>query len=85
MRKIAPATFAAPRSASYPLAEASSLGRPCTSAPSGQRLSLDALKAEAEAGGYKVQKAKIKAACSEIFALDKSARTERRRPSSRSP
>jgi hypothetical protein len=35
------------------------------------------LKAKAEAQGYKVQKAKLKAACGEIYALDRNgARTE---------
>jgi hypothetical protein len=51
-------------------AQASSLGRPCTSAPESQWLSLDALKERAEAQGYKVRKAKLKAACGEIYALD---------------
>ncbi len=51
-------------------AQASSLGRPCTSAPQAQWLSLEELKAKAEAQGYKVQKAKLKAACGEIYALD---------------
>lgn len=58
-------------------AKANSLGRPCTAAPESQWLSLDALKAKAEAQGYKVQKAKLKAACGEIYALDRNgARTE---------
>jgi hypothetical protein len=58
-------------------AQANSLGRPCTSAPESQWLSLDALKAKAEAQGYRVQKAKLKAACGEIYALDQNgARTE---------
>jgi hypothetical protein len=52
------------------MAQASSLGRPCTSAPETQWLSLDALKEKAEAQGYKVRKAKLKAACGEIYALD---------------
>jgi hypothetical protein len=51
-------------------AQAGSLGRPCTSAPEAQWLSLDALKAKAEAAGFQVQKAKLKAACGEIYALD---------------
>ena len=59
------------------VAQAGSLGRPCTSAPQSQWLSLDALKAKAEAQGYKVQKAKITKACGEIYALDQNnARTE---------
>ena len=58
-------------------AQASSLGRPCTTAPPGQWLSLEALKAKAEAQGYRVQKAKIAKACGEIYALDpNNARTE---------
>jgi hypothetical protein len=52
-------------------AQATSLGRPCTAAPEAQWLSLDTLKAKAEAAGYRVQKAKLKAACGEIYALDR--------------
>lgn len=52
-------------------AQAGSLGRPCTTAPEAQWLSLDALKAKVEAAGYRVQKAKLKAACGEIYALDR--------------
>ena len=60
-----------------PAAHANSLGRPCTAAPQDQWLPLDALKAKTEARGYKVQKAKLKAACGEIYALDvNGARTE---------
>ncbi len=58
-------------------AQASSLGRPCTAAPKSQWLSLDALRAKAESQGYKVEKAKLKAACGEIYALDRNGvRTE---------
>ena len=52
-------------------ATAGSLGRPCTSAPQSQWLSLDALQAKIEAQGYKVQKAKLKAACGELYTIDK--------------
>ncbi|QWG18280.1 PepSY domain-containing protein [Bradyrhizobium sediminis] len=52
-------------------ANAGSLGRPCTSAPQSQWLSLDALQAKIEAQGYKVQKAKLKAACGELYTIDK--------------
>ncbi|WP_262268437.1 PepSY domain-containing protein [Microvirga yunnanensis] len=59
------------------VAQASSLGRPCTTAPQSQWLSVESLKAKAEAQGYKVQKAKIAKACGEIYALDRNnARTE---------
>jgi hypothetical protein len=61
-----------------PAAFAGNLGRPCTAAPRSQWLSLDELKAKAEAMGFKVQKAKLnKESCAEIYALDKSGgRTE---------
>lgn len=52
-------------------ASAGSLGRPCTAAPQTQWLSLDALQAKVEALGYKVQKAKLKAACGELYTIDK--------------
>jgi hypothetical protein len=52
-------------------AEAGSLGRPCTSAPQSQWLSMQVLQAKVEALGYKVQKAKLKAACGEIYTIDK--------------
>jgi len=58
-------------------AQAGSLGRPCTTAPQSQWLSVEALKAKAETQGYKVQKAKIAKACGEIYALyPNNARTE---------
>ncbi len=72
MRKfalIAVATAAAVGAAAT--AQAGSLGRPCTTAPESQWLSLDALKGKVEALGYKVQKGKIKDACGELYTLDK--------------
>ena len=53
------------------IANAGSLGRPCTAAPQTQWLSLDALQAKVETLGYKVQKAKLKAACGELYTIDK--------------
>lgn len=53
------------------IANAGSLGRPCTSAPQSQWLSLDAIQAKVEALGYRVQKAKLKAACGELYTIDK--------------
>ena len=59
------------------VAQAGSLGRPCTNAPQSQWLSLEALKAKAAAQGYRVQTAKISKACGEIYALDQNnGRTE---------
>lgn len=58
-------------------AQADSLGRPCTSTPESKWLSVDVLKAKAEALGYQVKKAKVKDACGEIYVIDKSgARAE---------
>jgi len=53
-------------------AQAGSLGRPCTAKPADQWLSLDDLTAKAREQGYQVRKAKIAAACGEVYALDKS-------------
>jgi hypothetical protein len=52
-------------------AEAGSLGRPCTSAPQSQWITLDALQAKVEGLGYKVQKAKLKNACGELYTIDR--------------
>ena len=77
MRKLAILTAALASLGTVAAAQAGTLGRPCTSAPEAQWLSLDVLKAKAEAAGYRVQKTKLKAACGEIYALDRSgARVE---------
>jgi hypothetical protein len=52
-------------------AQASSFGRPCTSAPESQYLPAGDLQAKAEAQGYTVSKTKIAKGCGEIYALDK--------------
>lgn len=52
-------------------ADAGSLGRPCTSAPQSQWLTLDAIQVKIEALGYRIQKAKLKAACGELYTIDK--------------
>lgn len=57
--------------------QAGSLGKPCTSAPQSQWLSLDSLQSKLEAVGYKIQKSKLKNACGEMYATDKNgARVE---------
>lgn len=77
MRKITLFAIAAALLGSATLANAGSLGRPCTSAPESQWLSMQALQSKVEALGYKVQKAKLKAACGEIYTIDKTeARVE---------
>ena len=52
-------------------AHAGSLGRPCTAAPQTSWLPLEQLQAKVEALGYKVQKAKLKNACGELYTIDK--------------
>ncbi|HET9717376.1 MAG TPA: PepSY domain-containing protein [Pseudolabrys sp.] len=71
MRKFALFTAAAMLVGSGASAYAGSLGRPCTSAPQNQWLSMQELQAKVEALGYKVQKAKLKNACGEIYTIDK--------------
>jgi hypothetical protein len=53
------------------IAQAGGFDRPCTSAPQNQWLSIEELQRKVEAQGYKVQKAKLKAACGELYATDK--------------
>lgn len=52
-------------------AQAGSLGRPCTDAPQKQWLSVEALQSKVEALGFKVQMAKVKNGCGELYALNK--------------
>ncbi len=69
MRKIAILTVAAVILGTAS-AQAGSLGKPCTSAPEAQWLPMAQLQAKVEAQGYKVQKAKLKNACGELYATD---------------
>jgi hypothetical protein len=71
MRKLALIFLTAVMLGAAATAEAGSLGRPCTTAPQTEWLSLEVLQTKVEALGYKVQKAKLKNACGEIYALDK--------------
>ena len=70
MRKIAILTVAAVALGTAS-AQASSLGKPCTSAPESQWLPIRQLQAKVEALGYKVQKGKVVKACGEFYTLDK--------------
>jgi hypothetical protein len=77
MRKIALFITIAGTLGASGAAHAGSLGRPCTSAPQSQWLPMQTLEAKVEALGYKVQKSKLKAACGEIYTIDKNgARVE---------
>jgi hypothetical protein len=70
MRKIVILTVAAVTLGAAS-AQAGSLGKPCTSASEAQWLPMQQLQAKVEAQGYKVQKAKLKNACGELYTLDK--------------
>ncbi|QAU47101.1 PepSY domain-containing protein [Bradyrhizobium guangzhouense] len=70
MRKVAILTVAAVTLGAAS-AQAGSFGKPCTSAPEAQWLPMAQLQAKVEAQGYKVQKAKLKNACGELYTLDK--------------
>lgn len=77
MRKIALFIATAGVLGTATVAQAGSLGRPCTAAPQSQWLTIQALEAKVEALGYKVQKSKLKAACGEIYTINKAgARVE---------
>jgi len=77
MRKLSLIFLTAVMLGAAATAEGGSLGRPCTTAPQTEWLSLEVLQTKVEALGYKVQKAKLKNACGEIYALDKNgARVE---------
>ena len=71
MHKLILLTAAAGFLGAVTAAQAGSLGRPCTSAPQSQWLSMGALQAKVEAQGYSVRKAKLKAACGELYTVDK--------------
>jgi hypothetical protein len=77
MRKLALIFLTAVMLGAAATAEGGSLGRPCTTAPQTEWLSLEVLQTKVEALGYKVQKVELKNACGEIYALDKNgARVE---------
>ena len=54
------------------VADAGSLGRPCTVAPQSEWLPMPTLQGKVEALGYKVQKAKLSKGCGELYTIDKS-------------
>lgn len=77
MRKPAFIVAAAAVLGTATLAQAGSLGRPCTGAPQITWLTVKALQAKVEALGYTVRKARLKKACGEFYVTDKTgARAE---------
>lgn len=72
MRKTTVLAAVAAILATAATAQAGSLGRPCTTAPESQWLTIQALQTKVEALGYNVRKAKLKKACGELYTIDKS-------------
>lgn len=77
MRKLTALTAAAAILATASFAHAGGLGRPCTNASPDKWLPIGTLQSKVEALGYTVRKGKLKNACGEFYATDKSgARVE---------
>jgi hypothetical protein len=77
MRKLTAFAATAAVLATTSLAHAGALGRPCTTAGQDKWLTIEALQSKVEALGYTVRKGKLKNACGEFYATDKSgARVE---------
>jgi hypothetical protein len=55
-------------------ARADSLGRPCTTKPEKDYLTLDALKAKVTEQGYQIRSGEIKKACGEFYVIDKNGK-----------
>lgn len=71
MRKTLVLTTAVALLAGLTAAKADSWGKPCTTAPESQWLSVEALKAKLEDQGYNVRRGFVKRACGEFYAVDK--------------
>ncbi len=71
MRKLTAIVAAATILATASVAQAGGLGRPCTNASQDKWLSIEALQVEAL--GYTVRKGKLKNACGEFYAIDKTS------------
>jgi hypothetical protein len=74
MRKITVLTLVAALAGASiaTVADAGSLGRPCTVAPQSEWLPTPTRQGKVEALGYKVQKAKLSKGCGELYTIDKS-------------
>ncbi len=77
MWKLTAFAAAAAILATASFAHAGSLGRPCTNTSQDKWLTIEALQSKVEALGYSVRQGKLKNACGEFYATDKSgARVE---------
>jgi hypothetical protein len=77
MRKLTAVAAAVCIIATASVAQAGSLGRPCTNATQDKWLTIEDLQTKLEALGYTVRNAKLKNACGEFYVVDKAgARVE---------
>ena len=74
MRKLVILASLAVLGAAAGSAQADSLGRPCTTKPEKDYLTLDALKAKVVEQGYKIRSGEIKKACGEFYVIDKNGK-----------
>ena len=74
MRKLIVLASLAALAGGVGVAQAESLGRPCTDKPAQDYLSLDALKSKVTDQGYQIRDAEIKKACGEFYVIDKAGK-----------
>lgn len=74
MRKLVILASLAAIAGGVGIAEAGSLGRPCTDKPASAYLPLDAISAKVAEQGYQIRDAKIKKTCGEIYVIDKTGK-----------
>ena len=74
MRKLTAFAATAAVLATTSLVHAGSLGRPCTTASQDKWLTIEALQSKVEALGYTVRRGKLKNACGEFYATNKSGK-----------
>ena len=74
MRKLTAFAATAAVLATTSLVHAGSLGRPCTTASPDKWLTIEALQSKVEALGYTVRRGKLKNACGEFYATNKSGK-----------
>ncbi len=74
MRKLVILASFAVLAAAAGSARADSLGRPCTTKPEADYLTLDALKAKVAEQGYQIRSGEIKKACGEFYVIDKNGK-----------
>ncbi|MEZ5851555.1 MAG: PepSY domain-containing protein [Hyphomicrobiaceae bacterium] len=72
MRRFIALTIAAAVLVPASAAQAGSFGKPCTTKPANEWLSVEVLQSKLEEQGYKVRKGKIKNSCGEFYTTNPS-------------